>query len=64
MVFATRCASLLRCAPVGFALGNFFLRVISGSRSTSRCNQLCGEDAQRRCEVGNEDACRVLTCSQ
>lgn len=33
--------------------------VISGSRSTLRCNQLCGEDVQRRYKVGNDDACAV-----
>lgn len=33
--------------------------VISRSRSTSPCNQLCGEGAQRIYAVGNEYACRV-----
>ncbi len=33
--------------------------VISGSGSTSHCNQLCGKDAQKMHKANNDDACRV-----
>ena len=37
--------------------------VISGSPRASRCNQLCGKDAQRRYKANNDNACRVCTYS-
>ena len=40
-------------------IANYPSTVISGSGSTSRCNQLCEEDRQRRYKVGNDDACAV-----